>query len=713
MKLRKNFFRTPIGITFAALAVLVLVLSGCTSGVGPSAGVDDGRIELEGATLDFGANSISDSSESTLTVIKSKKGEEPEGLVSTLFELYLDLTCDQPVTISIPFQETGEGGEEAQVVIGLGSKAVLADGRTEVFYSYVEAGVAEGIATATFIPVEYLEQLSVNGANGSAKPSQERLQLGVFCVNTAFVDGGHFVVYYYPLGKPFILQSSSDRKSLLSALEDVYNDYLGKGYTYDKREKWPMEVHIQSLDEDGYYSYGSLGAAGKIYLNRSLFEGGFRPDAIKPLLAHEFFHFVQFNYVTTSSDLLWFDEATATYFEGEAAGKIPSIVEAYKERVFSGVFPAENNAADGYARMPLIKFLAKKRGEKFTLNAYTIAGGGAAWDEALLSSTGPASVWAGDFYEALVKGEVSSYSPSTLHSNLAKGKVKGIGTALALKIPAADDITVKKDKGEEPVFGTTTVNIDPYGAQLVALTVDEKDLKKFDDELEPVVSAPGADVRVFAIKSKNVEVLSGGSGLVALNNFKKQVQEKNLFLVLVTGLHDEGKKDYTVTVSLPAYPTLDELVGKYPGSSLQIAEVNIPDALMAKAMESDDAGGCDAQMLAVAKGLEGQELPMTMEINKTGEKNGTLVLITEESETTEAGKTFLEPFDFVYNENDGKLTINATIDNDSIKGLLIASYGEKNKDVLLGGDMELGDVNSSDGIGILMRLKGSKPLAAK
>lgn len=716
--MKQVFLRTTIWIIVIALAIMTFALSGCSGG-GASAGVKDGIIELEKAKLDFGGNLVPASSKSSLTVVKLKQEEEPDGLASTLFELNLDVTCDLPVTISIPLADAEvPEDEEAAVMLGLGTEITFDDGTMDTLYSYIPVEVADGVATSTFIPSQYLGEPAVRGASGSAKASRERLTWGLFRLATSFEEGGHFVVYFPKQARKYFLDFE-ERRALLSDLEAVYDEYLNKGYAYEKRKEWPMEVYIQSLEKDGYYFYRWNGADGQIYLNRDLFKDGYKANKIKPLLAHEFFHFVQLNYVESGSDLLWFDEATATYFEGQKAGDYPSIVREHEELVFSGVFPLENDAVNGYARMPLIKFLSQKRGEEFILNAYTIAGGGAGWEEALLSSAGPPSVWAGDFYEALIKGgEVSHFIPYALHKVLVgdkkwaeeKGNKGKIGTKLELTIPKAEEIDAMVAKGEEPVFGSATVSVGSFGAQLVAITVDEKNLSRLPEGIDPSVSVSGGDFRVFAIRGSSVEVLSGGGGAVTLNNFKKlsndfseNEKDKTLFLVLVTGLHKSGKQDYTVKVGLPAYPTLDELVGEYPSSSLLMAKVYIADEIMAKAQSGSngDSSGCDAQTLAMLKGMEGQEIPVKLVIKRTGENTGSLAMLDEESKRDIGDEAF--PFTYA----GGQLVFDFEKDGEHLTGFLTAAYG-KNKDVIV-----VGDLNISAGGGQItldLHLNGIKPL---
>mgnify|MGYP000908863370 CR=1 FL=1 len=694
MKVKRRIYLSP-NLLLSIAAGLMLALSAC--GGNASAGVKDGAIEIAQAKLDFGENQVLDSSQSTLTVVKLDDAEKLDGLSSDLFELYLDMTCDYPVTINIPLTNTETPEDEtARPMLGMGTEIVLADGSRNTLYSYIPAEVVDGMVTASFVPSQYLEQLSVNGASGSAKPSKERLRLGIFWCSTTLTDGGHFLVNF-PAQAWTTFIDYNDRRLLLDDLEAVYNDYLAKGYAYAKRSEWPMTVNIQSLDAMGYYSHGWDSAGGKISLNRNLFEGGYKAGSVKPLLAHEFFHFVQGNYIETGSDLLWFDEATATYFEGQAGGNTPSIVAEYKEKIFSGVFPEDNSAANGYARMPLIKFLADRLGEPFILNAYTIAGSGADWESALLSSTGPPAGWAADFYEALVKGDVGDYSPYTLHSNLAGGDLAEAGTSLALDIPPADEVVAMLGNDEIPLLGSTTLNIGPYGAQLVALTIDAENLDRLTDKNDPAVSVDGGNLKVFAIRGKEVTVLSGG----VLKDFKKLAKDKTVFLALVTGLHDSGKKDYTLKVEFVPYPTLDELVGQYPDGSLFFSKVYVAAELLqeeAGSSSDDDEAGCDIDIYRAILSWEGQTLPYPLVIAKTGEDSGTLSWIDEEGEES-------DPLPFTY--TNGQLIFDYSAEGAHLTGYLQAAYGQ-NVDVVINGGLNMSGEGGD--VSIDIEFNGSKPL---
>ena len=123
--------------------------------------------------------------------------------------------------------------------------------------------------------------------------------------------------------------------------------------------------------------------------------------------------------------------------------------------------------------------------------------------------------------------------------------------------------------GNTPQLGYQTVSVGSTGAQLVALTIDEENVKRLTDGVVPVIKVSGgrADVRVISIDGRNTTVIKGTEESIQLKDFKNAVSNNTRYFVLITGLHESGMQDYEVTVELN-YPTLDELVGEYPGSTL-------------------------------------------------------------------------------------------------------------------------------------------------
>ncbi len=257
------------------------------------------------------------------------------------------------------------------------------------------------------------------------------------------------------------------------------------------------------------------------------------------------------------------------------------------------------------------------------------------------------------------------------------------------------------ENDEVPLLGSTTLTIVPYGAQLVALTIDEGNLARLTATNDPVVSVEGGDLQVFAIRGKAVSVLSGG----VLKDSQKLAKDKTVFLALVTGLHDSGKQDYTLKVEFIPYPTLDELVGRYEDGTMFFSKVYVSEELLqeeaASSGEYADELGCDIDLLRAFMEMEGQTREYPMVIAKTGEDSGTLTSISEEREVT-------DPLPFTY--INGQLTFDFSAEGASLTGYLTAAYGQ-NKDVVIDGDLNMsaggGDVS------IDLHINGSKPLGTE
>jgi len=661
------------------------------------------------AQIDFGENSSKNQS-ARLDVYEFDEEEVPDGLYSEVYEIEFDSDYDEPVTIKIPISKEVESEEETYMsLLGIGTEVYFEDGSMETVYQYAEAKIENGYAIASFIPQDYLNGTYVHGnsksGSSSGEPSKEKLRLGIFWCSTTFEDGGHFIVYF-PAQAHKLFIPYNEREELLNDLEEIYDQYLQKGYTYSERSDWPITVNIKNISEEGYYSYGFDGAGGSITINKKFFTDSYQSSSVKPLLAHEFFHFVQLNYETTSTDNLWFDEATATYFESKELGNTPSIVSEYKEKIFTGVIPEDNTAANGYARMPLISYLSNKLQEDFIRNAYETVKEGAEWDSALLSSMGPAQNWAGDFYKELVSGNVGDYSPYTLFKNISSGEMAEIGTTLALKLPNEEESLEAQENGEVPILGKTSLSIDAYGAKLIAITIDEDNIKLLSEDSNPTISVSGnAAVSVFVIKGKNFETLNSIAGEVEVPDFLKAVNDKKVILVLITALHESGKQDYEVTVQMPRFPTLDELVGSYIDGTMFFKEVTVSDELKAQTAAENDENEdefCDLDALALIEAMEGQTKPTTILITKTGENTGNLALLEEGEEGDASTEMETIPFTYI----NGQIICDYELEGTALNGILKASYG-KEKNVLINGSIIM---KMGEDLSIEFELHGSKPL---
>lgn len=554
-------------------------LSGSTSInlPGKQAHIKDGSLSLNEIRVDFGEN---DTTGSSATVISDVTNSfQVDGLVSQLYSLEFDFTCQKPITISLDLDDITPINEEdgGSLMIGIGLETP--DGET-ILNKLIEPTISEGAATIEIVPSEIFDTAFIRGFSAQssvAKPVKEKIYTGIYNYSSFDVANGHFKVWFpiFDGIDEFFYITEANRKTLLADLEAVYQNYLAKGYTYSKRTEWPMEVYVQSLDDEGYYSEGKIGTAGGyvyadtadygcIYLNRNLFVKDYRRQRIKEVLAHEFFHFVQYNYASSKTGLTWLDEATATYFEWKESGRIPDTTIKYWNLIYDGVYPEEDAASQGYARMPLIDYLAENNSEDFILETYKTGGANGDWVNAInVSIQGQGNLWVSDFYNQYFLGESTSYyKPMIFYQELIRGKEAEFahaGKALELIFPDEEYIYSSLENDDPPILASTTLSIPALGARVVALDVDTETLKSFPDDMDPVVHVEGnVSLSVYAIKGSHY-VKIGEGGDVKLKDFKEKIEDKMMYMALVVGLHESGKSEVNFSVQIDPLTPLETI----------------------------------------------------------------------------------------------------------------------------------------------------------
>jgi len=569
---QKSFRCSSIGI----LLILVFILMGYHAGKlgaravtgpfsfdgsGKETRIKDGMLSLDEIQVDFGNNNMQESSETVLSDVSHIV--QADGLVSPIYRVDIDVTCSEPVTVTMDLDGIAPISGEDDEVLMMGVGVETPNGES-ILYKFIEPLINDGNATGMFVPAEIIDNTFIRGISSIgkvSKPIKEKLYLGFFYYSSMDEANGHFRVWF-PGG---IKTVTRDRLTLLTDLESVYQNYLSKNYQYSKRTKWPMDVHIQSLDAEGYYSEGKSGTAGGtvyantsdygcIYLNSNLFKDGYRRQRVKEILAHEFFHFVQYNYATPATGATWLDESTATYFEWKESGRIPDSTIKYWHLIYDGVFPEENNAPNGYARMPLIDYLAQNNTENFILETYKNGGPNGDWVNAwhvALQSQGNA--WVVDFYDKYFTGETTSYyKPFIFYKDLIAGKEAFLhaGTVLNLTVPDKEEIYATLENDDIPLLGSTTLSIPALGARVVALGIDKDTLENLPDDMDPVVHAEGNIVlTVYEIKGSHVETLGSGND-IRLKDFKEKLDEDVILIALVVGLQESGRADVNFSVQL-------------------------------------------------------------------------------------------------------------------------------------------------------------------
>lgn len=184
------------------------------------------------------------------------------------------------------------------------------------------------------MPAEVLSEnvRFISSSDTGVRPSWLRTNIAIFSVSEKVATGPegstHFRLTYprYRAGQDYF--SQDDLVGLFDLFEDIFDMYQDVyGYKYASRTEYPVDVYIVPLGREGGTGCSrrvfSLNSA-TITLNSRLFYLGkdkvFDPAAgrlwrVPGVFAHEFFHFVQANYVSPGSSCLWSDEATATYHE--------------------------------------------------------------------------------------------------------------------------------------------------------------------------------------------------------------------------------------------------------------------------------------------------------------------------------------------------------------------------------------------------------------
>jgi len=721
-----------------------LNLSGDASGStkkSSGATLEDSVLSFDGVTLDYGDNTVPEDARDALAVADLGDKEPPDGLASSLYDLQIDPAFTEPVTISIPFTEDLTDLDETAVpMLGIGTVVTYEDGTQSTRYQYLEAKVKDQVAQATFVPSEVIG-INVTGATkgpavstvsytststtAGAKHGLESVSAGIIWCSTTFRNGGNFVVYFPAQAHKFFIDYN-DREAFLTDLEWVRQYYVDKGYTFDKRTAGPMCVYVtRGLEDEADYEshWYSNGANGFISIRSEFFEGGYQSAKAKPLMIHEYFHYIQMNYITKDTTSAWFDDATTCYFEYQVSTVIPDVTKAYETRMFEGVFPAENTARNGYGRMYLISYLVKALGsDDFIRQAYIAAGSGTDWETAITDAAGEPSDWYEDFYVELVKGEVGGFNPSLLYSNLVKGEeaFAPAGIKLDLAAPLEDEITAAAENSEPVELGSINVSTAAYGAQLVALTMSAENVKLMADGVDPAVTvSDDAGLAVYYTKGSTVVEMTPADGKVTLTDFKKNCSAGGGYLVLVIGAGDA--QSYTVTVELEPFPTLDELVGRYEDGTVTIDTVYISDALrqqMVDAAAAQDqatadaenplAGvGCDINMLEALEAMVGQVQPSIIVIEKTGEDTGTLTMNT--AATADQPEQAGTPMPFIYKA--GTLTLDFNLEGQVGKGSLDARYGSGQTVTLMGTMRSTIESIPESDLYFDISIAGTKPIA--
>jgi len=586
----KNFIKFLRIVVTAVMAFSMagLSLTGCDNGTtsggnnpiarGKSASVMDGIIALDDVTLDFGDNDVT--SGAKMTVLLPTGKQKPDGMISGLFEVELIHECDKPATITIPVDESViPGDENAAVLLAIGSR--FKDDKGEyTSYIYLPAAVSGGMASASFIPANFLQGLIAEGDEGGRKTPFTELFTAYIAIKRVHyhalfeVAPGNYIDGPFAIYSPYGVNGESEYESVfqsicgqdLEMMEDIYMFFepYFSGW-FEKRTVWPFQVYYDPDFRGGVkyetctikYDSGDPGS-GQIYWNGNPADGiirvgctyqgnyNFDQKTYKSRFAHEFSHFLISCGVDNYNAGRWGDEAFAGLGARAAGGGFDAEALANYRLLFNGLIPKNNTSAEGYARSLLLYYIASLI-EDGTGKPIAQTMQDMTWilkqdpsqdlDEVL--SAYPEFIVIG-FFESLI-----GYSNWGL--NRAFGTPADFYSA-ALSGSLGKKLNCDKPKAGETIAGQVTLPVNYYGAQFAAITfskalLDAMEKASEDDSLEINLTGDG-DLRLYAI-SPDGEIQEQAE---ALEDIMDRIAAGWKYLVMVVG-YEKGAApaNYTVT----------------------------------------------------------------------------------------------------------------------------------------------------------------------
>lgn len=578
--------------------------------------------------------------------IKELGEDDEEGLASPIYEIILDNIPKESVELSLVLPDSYD---DTKHIIGIevGSYGISAATEKNDYIYIVPESIEDGHAIVTLKPEyftmleESLEDSSTRNRNVvyAAGKRKYHVKLGFF--DTEFwYDDGHFrIVNEQWVGS--ISKKSVD--ALLTDLEFMYNEYKDKKFSYDKRTEWPFYVYITSLNDEGGYVLSSYALIegknpdlGWIELNNKYFGDGYSNGELKPLIAHEWFHFVQNNY-TTADEVYWFDESTACYFESAYnSGSIPTITSEYWEKAYNSLFPETSAADEGYARYPFVQYLVNHYSEDVILNIYTKLKDGENLRNAITGSTGTTmSELVNAYYVELASGKIGSNNTYTLYSNILRSddRYNQLGEGQKLTIPDFQSLSKDEKMGKIEVAKLNT-SMKGESPHFICLDFDQELIDMMNDNTEMTLEASNsAMINLIRVKSKDVVVETSMGSMDPIVDMKKYLDDGWKYMVVLVN-NETTEKSVELQIKMDFAPTLDEMVGQWADGTLTINDIYIDpafEAAITAALEGmgDALEGCettDGETVDTSsiKDIEGQSFKIAIDIAKISDTKGTL-----------------------------------------------------------------------------------------
>ncbi len=502
----------------------------------------------------------------------------PEDCLTSLYQLTAgEKAAQEPYTFSCDVGDIELNGGDI-LVVGIGLSYVEdADGNETLSYLPLEAEVRDGVASATFIPADYLDaKNAIRSAGDGSRRIVEGLCLGLFYNHTYQFSGdnskpGHFRLIVSSSSIKYGLMNADIAKGVLTDLENAYQYYIDEGYSFKPRTNWPMDVKLMNLgDMSGEYVPIKTLNYSTISLNMMNFskigDGGinyYKVGNCFPLVVHEMGHFMQHCYTTLAFNCTWTDEAASTYYEWKTGGDVSEVVNGNRLKTLDGVYPWASTIDHGYARMPLFQYLEEYINPGFIHSLYTGTSRGYGtylqWCDAVTDICGSPSGYAADYYHKLLTGKLAYTNTAGIIygwlTNNPTEDERQLGTAANLKLPSSGTSldTLFPNGAEHLKLAEYTVTAYQYGPQFLALNVASGAIP--DGTKLWVYGSGSCDVSAYCIKGSNITIISGDGTTVDLNNFASKTADGYIYLIQLVGLHEGSyfsvdNEEYTLTVML-------------------------------------------------------------------------------------------------------------------------------------------------------------------
>ena len=576
-----------------------------------------GTVENEGLKVSFQGNSGE-------AVLAQDNGPLTDGAQGQAYDIVLDEDADTNLTIILDEPDSKDGVTNR---IKMGLPYEDSDGNKDFLYFPLETITKDGTISAEVDLSDYSDAVEDFMFAGGKSVKNNTDEYGKHVANAAkakrlkpkyslriFEDSVYEVVSGKGLfsvnvpveryreggsAKPGKLRAE-DAQRLGDDLDRILADYKAV-FLKNTRTRYPVPVEMLNNNSvaGGYGGGSGLKNVWRqtqnylvLYLNFNRLGNGYKDggvyddssNAMFHTIAHELFHFIQWEYTHKSLRALWFDEATAVYYEqeeGDKAGEKRNDNPYYNDpgdfsaiRQYDGVIPAStffvtpsSAANDGYGRRALIEYLVKECGSDFmpkVMRNYTVKSAGKPMEDLLTKQSGKTmKQMARGYYDSLVaKNELKGHyiEPWKLYLNSFDN-----GTLNLLKYNVITYSKINKKSENRQYF-----YLPRYGAHFIAL--DFQNMPARYESFSIKLDTADTSAILLDITGENYEhVKAHRSWDGGLDDISIDADSYLLMVINESDKHySGGSKDKSASISVNLKDINDGRAGNFPQKSEQV-----------------------------------------------------------------------------------------------------------------------------------------------